>query len=89
MAKDNEDDLVVGKFPGDQDKPIRSRGKLVIYLLPPFLIGGLAWLFGIRQITHWVTVTVVFSGMISVFLYVIFFVEMDFFQSLRDFFRRR
>jgi hypothetical protein len=84
------DGLIREPFPGDQKKPIGKSWKPLIFIIPPFPIAGLCWLFGLRGIFGMVMVTLLCSTVLTALLYYLYFAETDyFFGNLRDLWNRR
>lgn len=84
------EDMFLESFPGDEDKVIERGPKHVIYWVPPLVVAGFSWLFGIRHPFHLIVITLIVSAVISGLLYYLFFAESDYFSGFfRDLFRRR
>ncbi|MBI4431162.1 MAG: hypothetical protein HY587_05575 [Candidatus Omnitrophica bacterium] len=90
MSKNSDDGLIRGPFPGDQKSPIGKNWKPLIFIVPPFPIAGICWLFGIREPFAVIMVTLLCSAVFSALLYYLFFAESDYFTgTMRNLFRRR
>ncbi len=82
-------DLIREPFPGGRDKPIKSRGKIILFI-SPLPLAGLCWLLGIRE-PFAIVITAVFCTLgLDALLYYLFFTEPGFFSNtLRDFLKPR
>ncbi len=89
MKKKPPSNLIREPFPGDQDKPIKSRGRL-IFFIPPIPLAGLCWLFGIREPFAIVIIAVFCTLGLDAVLYYLFFTGPGFFSdTIREFFKRK
>ena len=82
--------MIIEPFPGDEGKVLEPNWKPAIFAVPPFVVIGMCWFAGIRNIRHLIVLTLFLSGVISGLLYYLFFAESDYLVgSLRNLFRRR
>jgi|GEM_PF-2926711 len=83
-------DLIREPFPGDQDKPIKSSGKELIFFIPLLPLAGLCWLLGIRELSAIAIIAFFCSLALDALLYYLFFTEPGFFtNTFREFFKGR
>ena len=85
-----DDGLIREPFPGDHKKPLEPNWKPLIFIVPPFPVAGLCWIFGLRGAFGIATVTLLCSAVLTALLYYLFFAEADYLLgNLRDFWKRR